>query len=117
MPNKIGIDIVDVDNFQQRITKNPQLKNRLFTPQELEYCKDRPVYHLAARFAAKEAFAKAANSNSLPWQDVEVRKNPSGRPFLHISETIKQKANIKECDLSLSHTEKVAVAAVIITPQ
>ena len=74
----IGVDVCDVDRFEAALRRTPGLAERLFTPTE----QDRSVASLAARFAAKEALAKALGAPSgLDWQDAEVVNEESGRPL------------------------------------
>ena len=66
----VGIDVCDVDRFAESVERRPGLVQRLFTPAEAE----RPVASQAARFAAKEALAKALGAPSgMSWLDAEVR--------------------------------------------
>src|SRR3989338_3064612 len=106
----IGIDIVDVKDFQKRIKRTKNLASRLFTEHEIDYCKKRGIEHLASRFAAKEAFSKAANLKKLNWKDVEVRNEESGRPYISVSQGIKNQLRIKSIDLSISNIKTTAVA-------
>ena len=114
MKSSIGIDIVDVKNFEKRIKRTKNLANRLFTEHEINYCKKRGIEHLASRFAAKEAFAKAANLDNIDWKDVEVRNSESGRPYFNLSKKIKNKLRLKSIDLSISNIKNIAVAVVIL---
>ena len=114
MKHSIGIDIVDVDDFRKKLLRTKSIKNRLFTDHEIEYCKNKGVESLAVRFAAKEAFKKAADLQNLNWHDVEVRNLPSGKPILSINKKIKNKLKIKSAKISLSHTKKQAIAVVLL---
>ncbi len=65
----VGIDVVDIERFGQTLDRTPALRERLFTPAEAS----RPPASLAARFAAKEALAKALDAPAgLAWHDAEV---------------------------------------------
>ena len=55
MIDGVGIDVVDIARFQESLERTPGLKDRLFTDGE----KNKGIASLAARFAAKEALAKA----------------------------------------------------------
>ena len=114
MKHSIGIDIVDVSDFNKRMKRAKNLANRLFTKYELSYCKKRGIEHLASRFAAKEAFAKACSLQNISWHDVEVRNLPSGKPFLSIKSRIKNKLRIRSIDVSISNIKQLSVAVVII---
>ena len=86
---------------------------RLFRPAEAE----RPVASLAARFAAKEALAKALGAPSgMSWQDAEIRTDASGRPWFAITGTVAQRARelgIGTIHVSLSHDAGIASAVVV----
>ena len=109
----VGIDVVDVARFQASLERTPGLLERLFTPAEREM----RTASLAARFAAKEALAKALGApGDLHWQDAEVHSEPDGRPVLHVSGTIAARAaelGVNSWHLSLSHDGGIASAVVI----
>ena len=105
---KIGIDIEETARFKT-LKANSTFVKRYFSKNEIAYCfsKPKPGVHLAARFAAKEAFYKATN-RTLNFKDIEVSNAPSGRPELFI---LGKKH--KEIDISISHSAQYAVAAVL----
>ncbi|WP_433176303.1 holo-ACP synthase [Actinoallomurus sp. CA-150999] len=109
----VGIDVVDVARFARSLERTPNLALRLFTDHEREL----PVRSLAARFAAKEALAKALGApGDLLWHDAEVRRAENGRPTLHVKGTIAEAARrlgITTWHVSLSHDGGVAVAVVM----
>ena len=116
----IGIDIVDINRIREAALRTPRFLNRVFTPQELEYCRQRkdPFPSLAVRFAAKEAVRKLhpAFISGVPWQEVEVRVDEMGKPHLSLGPRAADKscqAGIADLALSLSHSKTQAVAAVI----
>ena len=79
----VGIDVVDVARFGESLARTPALRERLFTEAEAS----RPLASLAARFAAKEAIAKALGAPAgLAWHDAEVVKEPGGRPRFVLAE-------------------------------
>ena len=103
----IGVDISEVSRFR----KMPYQRHRLFyenifTPLEIKYClsKKDPYQHFAARFAAKEAVAKAACLNIYAANRIEIFNDKNGHPLVR-SRLIKGKAL-----LSLSHTKSRAIA-------
>lgn len=109
----VGIDVVDLERFARSLERTPALAVRLFTEDERRL----PPRSLAARFAAKEALAKALGApRGLLWTDAEVRRAPGGRPSLHVEGTIAEAAarlGIDTWHISLSHDGGVAVAVVI----
>ncbi len=109
----VGIDVVDIARFARSLERTPGLAVRLFTEAER-------VLHprsLAARFAAKEALAKALGAPAgMAWKDAEVRKDVSGRPLLHVEGTVAAVADrlgVTSWHISLSHDGGLAVAVVI----
>lgn len=110
----VGIDVVDVDRFAETLERTPGLRDRLFTPAERE----RPVASLAARFAAKEALAKALGAPAgLQWQDAEVISDEDGRPWLEVRGSIEvqtERLEVNAMHLSLSHDAGIASAVVIL---
>lgn len=116
MLTSLGIDIVETGRIRQALQRWPEMKNRLFTPREREYCEQKadPAVHYAARFAAKEAAAKAVG-RWLRWQEVEVVSGERNRPLLVLTGESARVAGIPEGArllLSLSHTRDYAVAVV-----
>ena len=109
----IGIDVVDVARFGETLERTPALKERLFTPDERAL----PLASLAARFAAKEALAKALGAPSgLQWLDCEVIKDDEGRPIFELSGTVQARAvslRTSTIHLSLSHDAGIASAVVV----
>jgi len=87
----IGIDVVDVARFGDSLARTPGLRNRLFTDAE----RDLPLASLAARFAAKEALAKALGAPSgLHWHDCWVAKDDAGRPVFVLTGTVAARADV-----------------------
>ena len=110
----VGIDVVDVDRFEATLTRTPRLRDRLFTPAEQQL----PMASLAARFAAKEAVAKALGAPvGLSWRDAEVHRGNDGRPHLVMTGTVAARADelgVRRTHLSLSHDAGVASAVVVL---
>jgi len=114
MKLSVGIDIVDIVDFRKRIARTKFLKGRIFTKHEREYCENKGLEHLAVRFAAKEAFAKACGVTGLAWHDVEVNNLVSGKPVLSVNEKVMKRLKIRNIDISMSHTRKSAIAFVVV---
>jgi len=110
----VGIDVVDIERFVESLERTPGLRERLFTPAEAS----RPPASLAARFAAKEAIAKALGAPvGLAWHDAEVVSESSGRPQLDLRGTVRASCDalgVTEVHLSLSHDAGIASAVVIL---
>ncbi|MEW9546770.1 holo-ACP synthase [Nonomuraea sp. NPDC050783] len=109
----IGVDVVDIARFERALERTPGLRERLFTEGE----RPLPAQSLAARFAAKEAVAKALGApRGLEHQEAEVCRGELGRPELRVSGRVAEVAHelgVKRWHLSLSHDAGVAVAYVI----
>ena len=110
----VGIDVVQVDRFERALSRTPKLRTRLFTAGEQEGAR---VESLAARFAAKEAVAKALGApGGMRWHDAEVVRGIGGRPRLVVRGTVADEATaqgIRSWHLSLSHDGGVATAIVV----
>lgn len=115
----VGNDVVLVDRFAQALRRTPQLTERLFTEAERTTRSGNPrsPESLAARFAAKEAVAKALGAPAgMQWHDCEIVVDTDGRPWLTVSGTVAAVAaerGIERWHLSLSHDGGIAAAMVI----
>ena len=115
----VGIDVVPVDRFAESLTRTPGLRDRLFTAEEQRTPSGtaRTGESLAARFAAKEAVAKALGApGALRWHDAEVTVGEHGRPHLEIRGSVAGRAaqlGITTWHLSLSHDGGIASAVVV----
>ncbi|MBK8470188.1 MAG: holo-ACP synthase [Candidatus Phosphoribacter sp.] len=109
----VGIDVVDISRFHESLERTPALRNRLFTAHEQQMS----VQSLAARFAAKEALAKALGSPvGLSWTDATVLRGPHGRPELDVRGSVLARVEalgIQTLHVSLSHDAGIASAVVI----
>jgi holo-[acyl-carrier protein] synthase len=111
----VGIDVVDVQRFAAVISRRPRVLDRLFTDAERVAAGDRPE-RLAARFAAKEAVAKALGDRRLSWRDAEVATEAGGRPRLIVRGGVARAAErqgVRDWQLSLAHDGGCAVAIVL----
>ncbi len=115
----VGIDVVPVDRFAESLTRTPGLRDRLFTAAEQQTPRGAPRSgeSLAARFAAKEAVAKALGApGDLHWHDVEVCVGDHGRPYLTARGTVAGRAaqlGVTSWHVSLSHDGGIASAVVV----
>lgn len=109
----VGIDVVDIARFAERLERTPRLGERLFTVEERGL---RPA-SMAARFAAKEALAKALGAPvGLRWTDATVVREDDGRPHLRVTGTVAARAaelGVERFHLSLSHDAGIASAVVV----
>jgi holo-[acyl-carrier protein] synthase len=115
----VGIDVVGVQRFAASLARTPTLAARLFTPAERVTAAGRlrSAESLAARFAAKEALAKAVGSpGTLRWHDAEITVRGSGQPVIAVTGTVAAWAanlGVDRWHLSLSHDAGIATAVVI----
>ncbi len=110
----IGIDVVNIERFAQSLKRTPGLAERLFTDAE----RRKPVSSLAARFAAKEALAKALNAGKgLLWLEAEVVNLESGKPVFLFRGEIAELIDGASVHLSISHDLGIASAIVIVERQ
>ncbi|MDR2722161.1 MAG: holo-ACP synthase [Cellulomonadaceae bacterium] len=109
----IGLDVVDVARFVATLAATPRLRDKLFTEAE----RDLPSNSLAARFAAKEAIAKALGApGNLAWHDVTVTRTLGGPPTIEATGTVAARAEalgVTHWHLSLTHDAGIASAFVI----
>lgn len=107
----IGIDVVNIERFSQSLERTPGLAARLFTNAESAL----PISSQAARFAAKEALAKALNAGKgLPWLDAEIVNLESGKPVFLFRGQIAELVDGASVHVSISHDAGIASAVVIV---
>ncbi|MCU0488979.1 MAG: holo-ACP synthase [Anaerolineales bacterium] len=115
-----GVDIIEINRIQQAMERHgPRFLHRIFTAAELEESAGSPA-SLAARFAAKEAVAKALGCGIGPvsWQEIEIRRGEARQPLLILHGAASEQARLQGLQtwsISLSHSlaYAVAVAAAI----
>ena len=109
----VAIDVVDIARFGETLERSPRLTERLFTPAEQAL----PLASRAARFAAKEALAKALGAPvGLVWTDCTVHRTEGGAPVLEYVGTVAERITALEISaihLSLSHDAGIASAVVV----
>lgn len=115
----VGIDVVAVDRFAAALDRTPSLGRRLFDDDERVTATGHPrgPASLAARFAVKEAVAKALGVPAgMDWHDCRVVTEANGRPRLAVSQTVADAAaalGITEWRISVSHDAGIAAAVVL----
>src|ERR1700733_5443886 len=116
-----GIDIIEIDRVARSIERfGDRFLHRIFTSGEIAYCsrKKNAAESYAARFAAKEAGAKAPGTgiqHGVTRKELEVRRQPGSRPTLHFSGragALAERMGVRHIALSLTHSTTVAMAAV-----
>jgi holo-[acyl-carrier protein] synthase len=119
----LGTDLIEIERVQASMDRfGERFLDRVFTEGEIAYCmrKKQSAESFAARFAAKEAGAKALGtgiSRGVSWKEIEVRREIGRRPTLHFSGKAGELADamgVRRVQLSLSHSRKLAMAVALI---
>jgi holo-[acyl-carrier protein] synthase len=112
----IGVDLLEIERLERALDRRPALAERLFTAEEREYAarRARPGQHLAARFCAKEAVAKALGMTAWSWLDIEVVSG-EGPPVVALHGAAADRASSLRVGvrISLTHTRRDAAAVAI----
>jgi len=118
-----GIDLVEIERIRRSVERfGERFLKRVYTAAEQAYClrKKNSAESLAARFAAKEAGAKALGTginHGVTWLEIEVVREPGGRPTIVLHGRALEFANrlgAQSAALSLTHTGTLAVASVVL---
>ncbi|MFH0765506.1 MAG: holo-ACP synthase [Calditrichota bacterium] len=119
----VGVDICEVSRIENELKREDcGFRNDVFTAGEIAYCESQrhPARSYAARFAAKEAVLKALGErpeSGFFLREIETLKSPTGSPRLELSGRIKEIAalsRVRRIQVSLSHTDRLALAFVIL---
>jgi holo-[acyl-carrier protein] synthase len=114
-----GIDLIEIARLETLIARyGPRFLERVYTAQELVEAGRNPA-SLAARFAAKEAAAKALGTGigQIAWKEIEILRGPARQPFLHLHGMACHRAadlGLHSWSVSLSHTDTHAIAMVVM---
>jgi holo-[acyl-carrier protein] synthase len=113
----IGLDVLEIERLERALERRPALAERLFTDGERAYAArhGRPGQHLAARFCAKEAVAKALGLEAWSFRDVEV-VGEGGPPEVRLHGAAAERARELgvRVSVSLTHTRRDAAAVAIL---
>lgn len=119
----LGTDLIEIARIEESIERHGErFLHKIFTQSEIAYClqkKKSSAESFAARFAAKEAGAKALGtgiSRGVSWKELEVRREIGERPTLHLSGRAAERAaqmGVRTLSLSLTHSRDVAMAVVV----
>ena len=120
----MGTDLIEIERVRRSVERfGNRFLERVFTPLEIAYCQRKrhgAAESFAARFAAKEAAAKALGtgiSRGVVWTEIEVRNERGGRPTLHWSGRAAERAEalgIRQVHVSLTHSRELAMAVVVV---
>jgi holo-[acyl-carrier protein] synthase len=118
MSGGVGIDLLEISRLERALERRPSLAERLFTEAERAYAatRARPVMHLAARFCAKEAVAKALTLREWTWKDIEVVGGGDRPPEVRLSGNAAARASElgAAVGISLTHTRGMAAAVAVL---
>jgi len=113
--HSIGVDIVEIARIKKAIARwGGGFLHRIYTESELKLYRKKPA-SLAARFAGKEAIIKALGKG-ISWREVEILADPSDKPSVHLHGKAQNQADslgLNKLAISLSHSEKYAIAFVV----
>ncbi len=117
----IGCDILEIERFEKTLSRmGHHFLSRIFTPREIDSLEklQNKGPSFAARFTAKEALSKAIGTGigkTLGWHDIEIVKDPNGKPYVIWNPDIEQAFSIHHTYLSMSHSTHYALSFCIIT--
>lgn len=120
MVRNVGNDIIEVSRIKKVWQRHGvRFLDKLFTPKEQAYCLSKkafPERHIAGRFAAKEAVAKALGTGFGPisWLDLEILNDSSGKPIVTVSPHVAENYGSPQFLLSISHCHEYATAVAIL---
>jgi holo-[acyl-carrier protein] synthase len=120
MKYAIGTDIVDIEKLRGSFARwGEKLLDRVLTRREYEYCRSKANFlqTVAGRIASKEAVYKALYQHGvsgLSWKDIEILDGPREAPAAYISAKAAERIPRAEITISISHTDKQAVAVALV---
>ena len=111
---RIGVDLLEIERLERAMARRPRLAERVFTEAERAYAaaRARPGQHLAARFCAKEAVAKALGLETWAFREVEVVSG-GGEPRVRLAGRAADVADGRPVAISLTHTRTTAGAVAL----
>lgn len=116
----VGIDLIEIHRIEKALTEHRRFAERIFCPEELEGFKagKELARHAAARFAAKEAVAKALGTgiSGFSFKDIVILKDEAGKPIVELrgkAREIAKNKGVEEVAISLSFTRTNAVASAV----
>jgi holo-[acyl-carrier protein] synthase len=118
-----GVDLIEIERIAHSIERyGERFLRRIYTDHEIAYCRSKrsSAESFAARFAAKEAGAKALGtgiSRGVTWIEFQIARQPGGRPVLELrgrAALLARELGVKTISLSLTHTGKLAMATVMM---
>ncbi len=120
---RCGVDIIEIERIRKAVLSEYGKKflKRVYTKKELEFCENN-IPELAARWAGKEAVAKALGTglwrkkDLIDWKEIEILPDECGKPIVYLCGAASKKAkalNMGAIDISFSHTRDLAIAFAV----
>jgi len=118
-----GVDMIEIERIAETLARyGDRFCRRVYLPEEIRYCRSKKnaAESFAARFAAKEAGAKALGTgihSGVTWRDIEVVRTSSGRPTLLFhgrAAAIARRLGVRNVVISLTHSRSDALAHVVL---
>ncbi len=112
---ELGVDIIKVERIRQSLARfGARFSNRVLTPAEQRYVRDRPET-FAGRWAAKEAVSKVLGLGvrGIGWRDIEIDRLPTGQPAVRLHGRAERRAEqlgMGRIAVSISHESDYAIA-------
>lgn len=115
----IGTDIIEIDRINKAVINTKEFLNKTFTEKEIELFSEKKMraQTIAGNFAAKEAFVKALGigMRGITFKDIEVLRDELGKPYINLSDKVKEKYSFKfNVLVSISHNKENAISFVIL---
>lgn len=111
----VGVDMVEIERIARVCARQPRFVERILTPAERDYCthgRANPTQHIAGRWCAKEAIAKAVG-RPLRWHEVEILPDAHGKPVVHLLGMSAQVVGEGQLIVSITHTRTLAHAVAL----
>jgi phosphopantetheine--protein transferase-like protein len=114
----IGIDLAEVERYRFDETKRARFAQKVYTEEEMRYAMRKRHWpeRLAGFYAAKEATRKAFG-HAIPWRDVGVTHERSGKPAIRLfgkAAALIEQRGVRAIHLTITHTAATAAAVVIL---
>lgn len=115
----IGTDIIEIERIKKAVLNTNGFLNKVFTENEIKMFseKNMKAETIAGNFAAKEAFVKAlgVGMRGISFNDIEVLRDELGKPYINLSDRMKEKYSFKfNALVSISHNKESAISFVVI---
>jgi holo-[acyl-carrier protein] synthase len=117
----VGIDLIEIDRIRRNLERwEDRFIGRILGDEERILYREKPnkVQFVAGRFAAKEAVIKALGSffeTGVHPKDIQILNDLSGKPYVHLEDTVRERVIDKEIKVSITHDRKMAAAVAVMS--